>query len=167
MHLLIIRHAIAEDRDEFATTGQPDEERPLTPEGKRRMRRNARGLRETAPEIAVLASSPLVRAGQTAEIVRDEYQLDDIETIEPLRPEKHPRELLDWLAKHPVDATVAVVGHDPHLGNLATWCLAGLAEPMVAIKKGGAALVEFDTKPAAKKGRLLWVLTPAQLRALA
>ena len=37
MELLIIRHAIAEDRDEFAESGKSDDERPLTDAGSRRM----------------------------------------------------------------------------------------------------------------------------------
>jgi phosphohistidine phosphatase len=167
MQLLIIRHGIAEERDVFATTGRPDDERPLTPQGERRMQRNARGLRRTAPRISTLVASPLVRAQQTADIVREVYGLADVECLDSLSPDQHPRSLLTWLGRQPKDATVAVVGHDPHLGKLATWCLAGVAEQMVMLKKGGAALVEFEGKPAAKKGRLLWLLTPAQLRRLA
>ena len=33
--------------------------------------------------------------------------------------------------------------------------------------EGGSALLEFAMKPAARKGRLHWLLTPAQLRVLA
>ena len=34
MHLLVIRHGLAGDREEFAFTGRPDTERPLTKEGR-------------------------------------------------------------------------------------------------------------------------------------
>lgn len=167
MQLLVIRHAIAEEREVHAATGGHDDDRPLTPFGKRRMRRNAEGLRRAATHIELLASSPLVRAQQTARIVADEYRMSDVEVVEALRPDRHPRELLAWLAKQPPDATVAVVGHDPHVSSLVTWCLAGSDGPGVVFKKGGAALLEFDRKPAAGKGRLHWLLTPAQLRDLA
>ena len=53
MKLLVIRHAIAEDRDEFAYTGRPDAERPLTKQGRERMRRAAAGLAAEAPRIDV------------------------------------------------------------------------------------------------------------------
>lgn len=167
MYLLVIRHAIAEDRDEFARTGSNDDERPLTPFGKRRMRRNAVGLRRTASHIELLAASPLVRAQQTARIVAAEFQLHDIETIEALRPDRHPRELLVWLGKQSSDATIAVVGHEPHVGALVTWCVSGSESSGIVFKKGGAALIQFEGKPAGGSGRLHWFVTPAQLRNLA
>lgn len=167
MQLLVIRHAIAEEREPHATAGGHDDDRPLTPFGKRRMRRNAEGLRRAASHIEVLAASPLVRAQQTARIVADEYHLAEVETVEALRPDRHPRELLAWLAKQPPDAMVAVVGHDPQVAMLVTWCLAGSEEPSVVFKKGGVALIDFDKKPTAGKGKLHWLLTPAQLRDLA
>ena len=49
MRLLFIRHAIAEDRDEWAKSGRPDAERPLTDRGRERMRRAARGLTRLLP----------------------------------------------------------------------------------------------------------------------
>ena len=42
--LLLIRHAIADDRATFARTGRPDRERPLTAEGRRKMRSAAARL---------------------------------------------------------------------------------------------------------------------------
>lgn len=167
MQLLVIRHAIAENRDDYATTGADDDERPLTPVGKRRMRRNAEGLRRAATHVEVLAASPLVRAQQTARILADEFRLRDVETLEALRPEGHPRELLTWLAKQSPDAVVAVVGHEPNVGALVSWCVAGVDTPKVAFKKGGAAMIDFSNKPAAGRGTLHWLLTPGQLRALA
>ncbi|MFN8668540.1 MAG: phosphohistidine phosphatase SixA [Gemmatimonadaceae bacterium] len=167
MFLLVIRHAIAEDRDAFARGGASDDERPLTAFGKRRMRRNATGLRRVAPQVDVLAASPLVRAQQTARLVADAYRVRDIQTVEALRPDAAPRDLFAWLVRQPSDATVAVVGHEPHVGRLVSWCLAGVDDSAIVFKKGGAALIEFAMKPAARKGRLHWLLTPAQLRALA
>jgi pimeloyl-ACP methyl ester carboxylesterase len=64
MQLLVIRHAIAEDRDAFAASGRDDSERPLTESGRDKMRRVARGLRELVPRIDVRDGSkgPLVMA---------------------------------------------------------------------------------------------------------
>ncbi|MEO6443866.1 MAG: phosphohistidine phosphatase SixA [Gemmatimonadaceae bacterium] len=166
MQLLIIRHAIAEDREEFAKTGSDDDDRPLTTFGKRRMRRNADGIRRVATHIETLAASPLVRAQQTARILAELYRVSEVETVDALRPNAHPKELTEWLAKQDKDAVVAVVGHEPHLGAVLTWCISGVEEPRVTFKKGGAALVEFEGKPGAGKGTLAWLLTPSQLRSL-
>src|SRR6516162_3359703 len=62
MQLVIIRHAIAEDPREFASTGRPDSQRPLTEEGVTKMKRGVKGLRELIPEINLIATSPYVRA---------------------------------------------------------------------------------------------------------
>jgi phosphohistidine phosphatase len=168
MQLLVIRHAIAEDRDEFAESGHDDSERPLTRVGRRRMRRNARGLQRVAPPIDIVASSPYVRAFDTAQIVVETLGLDsEIEVIDALTPEQPSDALLPWLQKQPQDATVAVVGHEPHLGRLVTWLMTGSAESHVLFKKGGVCLLDLGVRPSAGSALMQWLLTPAQLRAIA
>src|SRR4051812_39404978 len=66
MDLLIVRHGIAEDKETFGESGQSDDLRALTPKGRKKMARVARGLRAVEPSVALFASSPLVRARQTA-----------------------------------------------------------------------------------------------------
>jgi phosphohistidine phosphatase len=165
MKLLVIRHAPAEDRAEFARTGLPDEHRPLTAEGRERMRRAARGLREAVPAIGVLAASHLVRAAQTAEIVAGRYGVPVV-TRRELAPEADPDALVPWLRDHGADETVAVVGHEPHLGFLVGWLTSGRHDSFVELKKGAACLLEFDEPPTAGGATLLWALAPAHLRAL-
>ena len=59
MYLLVIRHAAAMDKEEFARTGRSDDERPLTPAGKKEMARVARGLRALVPKLdAVMVHEP-------------------------------------------------------------------------------------------------------------
>jgi phosphohistidine phosphatase len=66
MELLVVRHAVAEERDAFAKTGSDDAERPLTPAGRRKFERGARGLRRAAPSIDLLATSALTRRHSAA-----------------------------------------------------------------------------------------------------
>jgi phosphohistidine phosphatase len=167
MKLLVIRHAVAEDRDAFAATGLPDAQRPLTDDGRKKMRGAARGLKEIVSRINVLATSPLVRAAQTAEIIIKEYGGDlRARTIDELSPERRPDELLGWLRTHQLGDTVAVVGHEPHLGFLVGWLLTGRNDSFVDFKKGGAVLLEFDDPPSGGNAVLAWALPPKILRAL-
>lgn len=167
MHLLIIRHAIAEDREEFAATGQDDSARPLTKQGRKRMRVAAIGLREAAPALDVLATSPFVRAVETADIVAAAFHRPTRHTVDALTPERPPSEFLDWLHTVQGSDVVAAVGHEPHLGRLVSWLVSARKQPFLELKKGGACLLDLGSAPSPGTARLLWALTPKQLRGLA
>jgi phosphohistidine phosphatase len=163
MHLLLIRHAIAEDRDEFAKTGRDDTERPLTKHGKRQMRRVATGLRRVMKTIDVLGASPLVRAEQTAAIVAEAYGGMKVTSVPAMAPESAPDEFAVWLGRQRIAETVAAMGHDPHLCSLATWLLTGKMDPQISFEKGGACLLDVQGAPRASCATLVWALTPAML----
>lgn len=165
MDLLVIRHAIAMDRDEFAETGQPDSERPLTDFGRRRMRKNVRGLRRIVDTPEVIGTSPYPRAAESAEIVADGFGIKAVERLDVLTPDHDPADLLPWLSQQSRDATVAVVGHEPHLGVLISWLLAGRASSNVELRKGGACLLQLGDRLEAGTAVMRWLLTPKQLRA--
>lgn len=114
--LLIIRHGDAGDADQFAAeTGRSDDERPLTDKGKREMSRVAEGLRSSVEKIDIIASSPLVRARQTAEIVAAAYDMRVDPIADQLRPTTPLDEFVNWIAGLSDADVIAVVGHDPHL----------------------------------------------------
>jgi len=167
VHLLVIRHAIAEDRDAFGRTGEDDDLRPLTDEGREKMIRGAAGLRVLLPTLDLLASSPLVRAQQTAAIVAKAYGMEAIETTSTLEPDADLARFESWIAGQPRAATVAVVGHEPHLSTLVTWLLAGVDASHIVLKKGAACALAFDGRVRRAEGVLLWLQTPAALRMLA
>jgi phosphohistidine phosphatase len=165
MKLLLIRHAIAEEQEDFARTGKDDRLRPLTDEGRKKMKQAARGLKEITPEIDLLATSPLTRAAQTGAIVDTVYGgLKEVE-IEELSPEATPNDFLLWLRKQKA-GTVAAVGHEPSLSLILSWLLTGTERRIFAFRKGGACLLELPDEVGAGTATLLWALTPAQLRAL-
>ena len=167
MHLLIIRHAIAEDRDSFASSGKSDDHRPLTDEGRSKMKLGAEGLRIIVPDISLLAASPLTRAQETAEIVGKEYGLEIGATTDSLRPRAAFTEFTTWIAEHGNQDVVAAVGHEPHLSALTTWLICGDKQSHLELKKGGACLVAFSGVPKKGGGTLEWVLHPSHLRAIA
>jgi len=166
MRLLVVRHAVAVSHTEFAAAGEDDDLRPLTRDGARRMRAAARGLVRLVGDVDVLASSPLVRARETAAILRREYRVDDVEETDSLRPGARFPAFVRWLRTHRGAGVVAVVGHEPHLGALASWLLAGEASSFIVLKKSGACLLDFDAAPGPAKARLTFAVPSGVLRAL-
>jgi phosphohistidine phosphatase len=167
VQVLIVRHAIAEDRVTFAATGEPDGRRPLTDGGRRRMATGARGLRRLVPRLTRIATSPLVRAAETAEILAAAYDDDvPVEELAALAPGGEPDGVVSWLHPRAADACIALVGHEPDLGELTAYLLLEDAATFFSFKKGGAALLEFDGPVGAGQGSLRWLMQPKHLRAL-
>src|SRR5215204_4297521 len=111
MKLLVIRHAIAMDSEEFADTGEPDDRRPLTNFGAKRMRKNAKGLHTLVDSIDRFATSPLTRAIETAEIVSEVFSIDQAELCAALVPGIALEEFEDWARDRAQAEVLAVVGH--------------------------------------------------------
>jgi phosphohistidine phosphatase len=170
MRLLVVRHAIAEDRGRFAGD---DEDRPLTAEGIRKMKKVAKGLSKLLGEKpSHLIVSPLVRAKQTAEVLRkswpEKYWPEKCWAEVPviisdfLRPEADVRDCLHWLTEEieDEDALVVLVGHEPHLSKFVAWVMGGTKKSQIELKKGGACLLDVTPR------RLLWLAPPSLLRSL-
>lgn len=168
MQLLVIRHAIAEDSDAWIAAGKDDGERPLSKDGRRRMKRGARGLRRMVAEIGVLATSPLVRARETAAIIGVTYDGTPAgEETNVLLPSARLTDFILWLEGHRDQEVVAIVGHESHLSSLVSWLLTGRTQLILDIRKGGACLLNFDGAIESGGARLVWLATASQLRRLA
>lgn len=165
MKLVMVRHGPAADRAWCVERGKPDALRPLTTEGRRKMRAAARGLARIAPALDLVASSNLVRARETAEIVARACEVTRILALPELQPEAAPAELVAWLRTRS-EGAIGLVGHEPHLGLLVGSLLADAPIAPVTFKKGQACLVEFDGQARSGRGRLAWSLAPRQLRHL-
>ncbi len=166
MKLLVIRHAIAEDRDEWAQTGGEEALRPLTKEGTKKMKKASKGLANLVPFCDLMLVSPLLRAQHTAEIVLKEVSATETRTVQELLPDASPEQLGNLLLGHADFDTVAVVGHNPQLETLVGWLLGTGRENAVELKKGGACLLRLDTEPSSGQATLLWLATAGQLRNL-
>ncbi|RKZ54046.1 MAG: phosphohistidine phosphatase SixA [Candidatus Parabeggiatoa sp. nov. 3] len=168
MQVLIVRHAPAEDREAFARSGQSDELRPLSNKGKAKMLLNSKGLQTILPTIHRFAESPLIRAEQTADLLASAYPNAIRKTLPALAPDGSDSEVLSYLQQHAnTSKTIALVGHEPDLGELATWLLSGEVENWMPLKKGAACLLEFRDDVEAGQAELCWMLRPKQLRQLA
>lgn len=166
MQLLVIRHAIAEDRSEAARQGLPDDQRRLTSKGRSRMRRGARGLAKLVGHADLAATSPLVRAVETTRIVAAAFGEPPVVQVDSLRPGGDRDEFREWLCSTH-QRVVAVVGHEPDLGLLVGWLLTGRDDVALPLRKGGACLIDFKDPPAPGAASLRWFLAPSLLRRIA
>ncbi len=162
--LYLVRHAIAGP----AATGMSDSDRTLSPDGKRKMRRIATGLKRLGVAPDAILSSPLRRAHETAEIVLPKVTRQQrVEIYPPLAPGHGPDEVVKGLRPHRVARELMLVGHEPDMGRLASYLLTRSATLIpLPFKKGGVAAIGVDTIPPRKAGVLLWFVTPRQLRML-
>ncbi|HLZ97153.1 MAG TPA: phosphohistidine phosphatase SixA [Steroidobacteraceae bacterium] len=164
MELLIVRHAIALGRDR--ARWRDDDARPLSPDGIRQSRKAAAGLKEFLEAPDRLLSSPLVRARQTAQILTDVAGWPRAEVTPELSPGGAPAAVLSLLRRDR-SKVVAVVGHEPGLGELLTHCLLGEDGTLaVEMKKNAVACVSFEDAPSAGRAVLKWLATPRMLRGL-
>lgn len=161
MRLILIRHAIAVPR---GTPGVPEDDRPLTAGGEKKFRRAAAGLARLMPPPAAILTSPLRRARSTAGIAADAWGGVECRDVAALARGDDDA-LLAALDAWPEDATIAIVGHEPHLSALLARLLGSRQAARFAFRKGGAALVELGAAPR-RGGNLLWYLPPKLLRAL-
>jgi phosphohistidine phosphatase len=159
----LVRHAIAAARDE---KWPDDSKRPLTHEGAARMRRIVKGLVSLGVDINLILTSPLVRAAETAEILaRGLNPIPEIVQVPALGPEGVPAKMAEAIGAAAGRAgIIAVVGHEPNLGELAAW-LIGARAPL-PFKKGGACRIDIADWPPARTGQLVWLATPKMLRSM-
>jgi phosphohistidine phosphatase len=164
--LYILRHGIAVPP---GTPGIPDDERPLTPKGAKRMHQVARGLRRLDLKLDRIITSPLPRARATAEIVADELDAGDLlETADVLRAGADAATIRGWLRERTEDRLM-IVGHNPALTDLITLMVLGATRPqpqVCELKKGAIAALK-PSASAPDRSELLWVATPRLIRRLA
>lgn len=166
MNLFLLRHGIAVERGDSAFP--EDALRPLTPKGRRQLRKVAAAIRSMELRFDVVWSSPLVRAWQTAEIVAKELKLKRSPVAaDELKPGGDVKRLIQKMAalRSPPE-NVLLVGHEPDLGELISLLVSGHAAAGFALKKGGLAKLEVAKLRAGQCATLSWLLTPGQMKRL-
>ena len=164
MKLYIVRHAIA------AEAGTPEYEedslRPLTAKGKKKMQKIAQGLKELETEIDLILTRPYLRAVETAKILRKVFDLDraDVVETEHLSPIGYGDQLVNLInEKYAAMENIALVGHEPSLGILASMLISGDPNLSLTLKKGGICQLSVDTLQYGRCAILDWLLSPSQL----
>ncbi len=158
MDLFIIRHAWAEERDEAK---YPDDAlRPLTEEGRERFAKMVEFLVPRGLKPRVIATSPMLRCRQTAEILAAALG-DKTKLVEckHLLPGGDPKRLFAWTDEYAAGVEqVAWVGHAPDVGFIAT-LLIGQDDGWLNFKKGAIAAIRSSDSPDFGRGELQWFVT--------
>jgi phosphohistidine phosphatase len=163
MRVYFLRHAVAAER---GTVVVPNDDRVLTKDGIRKMKKEARSLPSLIPRVDVILTSPFSRAKETAGIAAEALSAAHvIKESSHLAPGKPAREVLKLLGAHAGMNSVLLVGHEPQL-SAAISLLLGIEKPVVEMKKGGMCCLELRNVVSMKGAQLIWHLTPKQLRAL-
>ncbi len=158
MDIYLVRHAIAEERDE--TLWPDDNDRPLTAKGVRRFKRAARGITSLVPEVDLVLASPAVRAWHTASILH-KAGWPEPQVCEDLT-ERDAGGLLRALLKHSDLGSIALVGHEPLLSRFVAASVG--AAPWAEMRKGGVVALRMAQPSLATKAEMLFYLPPRVLR---
>ena len=148
MELYFLRHGAAD----WPNWDKPDDEPPLTKRGNKEMRDVAKFLARLKVRPALIVTSPLPRASQTAEIAAD-YLKAKLRKDELLAPGFGMSELRTILKRHR-SKVLMLVGHEPDFTSV----ISALTGACLKLSKAGVALVDVD--PETEKGRLLWLFPP-------
>jgi phosphohistidine phosphatase len=163
MKIYLVRHGIAEPLGE--PNRYQDFRRSLTLEGSKKMREISLGLKALGVESDLLVSSPLIRAKETAEIVADVLKyMGPTEIWEELAPGTSARQTVGKLQTCEGRNSVLLVGHQPHLGFLASLLVFGDDSLSLDLKKGSVCCIEAEQFPIQPPLPLVWMLPPKILR---
>jgi phosphohistidine phosphatase len=163
LELYLIRHGVAAERgEEFPD----DSKRPLTSSGIARLRKEAKALEALGVGFDHIITSPLVRTRQTADVFVEMLKSKpSLSMSDALAPAGAPAAVVQELGKHMRQPRIALVGHEPNIGELAAR-LIGARTP-IEFKKGAICRIDFEVFPPKGIGQLRWFITPRMLREMA
>jgi phosphohistidine phosphatase len=156
MQIYLLRHGIAED----AKPGHPDSERPLTDEGRDKLRRVLKRARSADLNPSLILSSPYRRAMETAAVAAEvlAYKGEIVRT-RALVPEASPFDAWEEIRNRKDEWAILLASHEPLMSTLAAFLL---DSPALHVDMKKAALVRIDCDRFGPKasGVLKWMLTP-------
>lgn len=155
MQLYFLRHGLADWPDWDAAQ---DHLRPLTKEGLKKMKAEAKTLARLGLKFDAILSSPYTRALQTADIVAGQFGQEVTEEAH-LAPGFNLERLSEIVARYPTAQALLMVGHEPTFSSTITALIGG---GRITLKKGALARIEI-TSFDPLSGDLLWLLQPKTL----
>ena len=150
-HLYVVRHAWAEETGPDGS----DASRRLTKKGRRRFAEMMERLRKSGMEVDLVATSPLARARETAEILAAAFDPEPrVVVIDALAPGADWPSLVEWTT-HQDAARMAWVGHMPCVARLVALTI-GDGTASIRMQKGAVASIRLDDGPG-QPGELEWL----------
>ena len=162
MDLYIIRHAQA---GHYGDPRWPiDGLRPLTEAGKARFAKLVEKLAERGFAPQIIATSPLLRCLETAQLVAEGTPGDPaVVELDEQRPGSDLEALLQWTTGElPESGEIAWVGHAPDVGRLVA-DLIGQQGAAIRFAKGAVAAIRFHGPAEIGCGELRWLVTAKAL----
>ena len=143
MEIYILRHGIAED----GQAGQPDSERALTSDGRKKLRSVLRTAASAGVAPSLILTSPFKRALQTAQMAAEilDYKGELLRT-KALEPSAAPKGVWEEIRVHKDEAQILLAGHEPLFSRLTAYLL-GSPDLQVDFKKGAIACIETGSLP--------------------
>jgi phosphohistidine phosphatase len=156
MDLYIIRHAEAVPLGE---NGVSDAERPLTARGRAQAKALAKALQQHEVQLDKIFTSSLIRARETAAGLVENWKSPApfVETCDELAPGGKTKKLARFL-RQAGGGAVALVGHQPDLGEHVAW-LIGSKKAHIEMEKAGVAALRCG-EPRRGGAMLVWLVTP-------
>ena len=156
MEIYILRHGLAQE----ANGGMRDADRPLTPEGTKKLLPVLRRARAIDVQPPVILTSPYRRARETAQVaveaLRGEPKLVESRA---LIPDSSPELVWDEIRNHKNDRQIMIVGHEPLLSSVYSYLL-GAALAQIDVKKGSLGRIDVDRFTGQPRGILRWLIHP-------
>jgi phosphohistidine phosphatase len=169
MYLYLIRHGIAVDLDTIPLDSTlTDDLRPLTKEGRNKLKQVAEKLKISGLKFDLIITSPLIRAKQTADLLIDRQLGSQLEISPHLVPTGNlPAWLNEWEERSRASLDIsklALVGHEPNLSQWAELLVFGRIYNQLVLKKGGIIGLKFPNgKIAIGTAQLHCLISPKYL----
>jgi phosphohistidine phosphatase len=156
MELYLFRHGIAED----APPGRADSTRALTPEGRERTAAVVKMARDAGVTPSLIASSPYVRAVQTAEVAAKGFAWQgEILRLPTLVPHGNPEAVWDDIRALNDETAIVLASHEPLMSTLAAYLL-NAPTLIVDMKKSAMLRIDIGSLSPQPTGVLRWMIVP-------
>jgi phosphohistidine phosphatase len=155
MNIYLIRHGQAEPTSEQ----KPHEERELTHQGIAILKASAEMWKNYLTDIEIILSSPLKRAMQTAEIIKEVFDVKTniIQEISLLNGGQ-TEDILNLAGSLGLN-DLALIGHQPDIG-IHISLMIGANEINSRIPPATIAKISFNSNPGIGKGKLEFLIPP-------